>query len=160
MDDTNLLSSSTQGLIHMLSIAQEFYHLNNTKINFDKAILICNRDPTDNRLPLPDLPQPYSFDMGDDSFDITPLLNNQSFRFLGVWFTISLSSTYVKKQCKTECFYSATNLEIRDSHQINLLIYTIWFLFPNWTSDSRLQFCLNKNVREYLLSLEESLKIL
>src|SRR3954452_15251420 len=103
MDDTNLLSGSTQELTQMLSIAQEFYQLNNTKINFDKAILICNRDPTNNRLPLPDTPQPYPFDIGANSFDITPLLNNQSFRFLGVWFTLSLSSTYVKKQCKTEC---------------------------------------------------------
>jgi hypothetical protein len=54
MDDTNLLSSSTQGLMHMLSIAQEFYSLNNTKINFDKALLICNQDPSNNKLPLPD----------------------------------------------------------------------------------------------------------
>src|SRR3954454_24663950 len=103
MDDTNLLSGSTQGLTQMLSIAQEFYQLNNTKINFDKAMQICNRDPTDNRLPFLDTPQLYSFDMGANSFDITPLLNNQLFRFLGLWFTLFLSSTYVKKQCKTEC---------------------------------------------------------
>src|SRR4051794_14057288 len=58
MDDTNLLSSSTQGLTHMLSIAQEFYSLNNTKINFDKTILICNQNLNNNRLPLPDIPTP------------------------------------------------------------------------------------------------------
>src|SRR4051812_6569966 len=102
MDDTNLLSSSTQGLTHMLSIAQEFYSLNNTKINFDKAMLICNRDPNDNRLPLPDTPTSYSFAIETNNFDITPLTKNQSFRFLGVWFTLSLSPTYVKKQCRTE----------------------------------------------------------
>src|SRR5204863_5017640 len=51
MDDTNLVSSSSQGLSQMLTIAQEFYSFNNTKINFNKAVLICNRDPADNSLP-------------------------------------------------------------------------------------------------------------
>jgi hypothetical protein len=46
MDDTNLIFSSIDGLTHMLRTAQEFYDLNNTKINFNKAILICNRDPS------------------------------------------------------------------------------------------------------------------
>ena len=45
MDDTTLISSSIEGLMQMLSIAQEFYEMNNTKINFNKANLICNRSP-------------------------------------------------------------------------------------------------------------------
>src|SRR5256885_13150371 len=45
MDDTTLISSSIEGLDHLLNIAQEFYEFNNTKINFNKAELICNRDP-------------------------------------------------------------------------------------------------------------------
>src|SRR2546423_49262 len=43
MDDTTLISSSIKGLDHLLNIAQEFYEFNNTKINFSKAELICNR---------------------------------------------------------------------------------------------------------------------
>jgi hypothetical protein len=102
MDDTNLISTSTHGLSTMLKIAQEFYDFNNTKINFKKAILVCNRDPVVNSLPLPSAPAPFRFDLGASSFDITPLPKTESFRFLGVWFTLSLSSSYVKKQCTTE----------------------------------------------------------
>src|SRR4051812_30804379 len=126
MDDTNLLSSSTQGLTHMLSIAQEFYSLNNTKINFDKAMLICNRDPNNNRLPLPDTPTPYSFVIDTNSFDITPLTKNQSFRFLGVWFTLSLSPTYVKNNVEQRVPFSATSFETKDLPLINLPIYITW----------------------------------
>src|SRR5436305_9718989 len=35
MDDSNLIASHIDGLKHMITIAQEFYDLNNTKINFD-----------------------------------------------------------------------------------------------------------------------------
>src|SRR4051812_547825 len=40
MNDTTLISSSIEGLDHLLNIAQEFYNMNNTKINFNKAELI------------------------------------------------------------------------------------------------------------------------
>src|SRR4051795_4222130 len=43
MDDTTLISSSIEGLNQLLDIAQEFYDMNNTKINFNKAELKCNR---------------------------------------------------------------------------------------------------------------------
>jgi hypothetical protein len=102
MDDTNLISSSTAGLQQMLARAQEFYQLNNTKINFNKAILICNRNPVSNNNCLPDIPSPCTFDLGPASFDITPLKKGESFRFLGVWFNMDLSPTYVKRQCTTE----------------------------------------------------------
>ena len=51
MDDTTLISSSLNGLTDMLNIANEFYEMNNTKINFDKAELITNRDPNDSDNP-------------------------------------------------------------------------------------------------------------
>src|SRR5204862_362014 len=50
MDDTTLISSSIENLDHLLNIAQEFYNMNNTKINFNKAKLICNRDPENSSL--------------------------------------------------------------------------------------------------------------
>src|SRR5437016_314794 len=102
MDDTNLIATSTDALTIMLNFAQEFYNFNNTKINFNKAIFICNRDPHNNEDPLPDPFLPYTFNVGDNSFDITPIPYNDSFRFLGVWFTLSLSPSHVKKQCLTE----------------------------------------------------------
>jgi len=87
MDDTNLVSSSTEGLLHMLSTAQEFYSFNNTKINFKKAVIVCNRDFSDNNLPISSQPSPYLFDLGPSSFSLAPLSPNESFHFLGVWFT-------------------------------------------------------------------------
>src|SRR5436309_16074754 len=84
MDDTNLISTSTDALTIMLNFAQEFYNFNNTKINFNKAIFICNKDPQDNELPLPDTLLPYTFNVSENSFNITPIPYNNSFRFLGV----------------------------------------------------------------------------
>jgi hypothetical protein len=102
MDDTNLISSSINGLTYMLRTAQEFYDLNNTKINFNKAILICNRDPFNPTSPLPPSLSPYRFDLLSTAFELTPLKLNESFRFLGVWFTLSLSKQFVKKQATTK----------------------------------------------------------
>src|SRR6266516_2297876 len=102
MDDTTLISSSIEGLTHMLSTAQEFYSFNNTKINFDKAVLICNRDPHNCSSPLPLVPTSYRFLAHNIDFHSTPIAPDVSFRFLGVWFTLSLNKKFVKKQCKTE----------------------------------------------------------
>src|SRR3954451_11585852 len=73
MDDTTLISSSTEGLLHLLDIAQEFYNMNNTKINFNKAELICNRDPTNHTSPIPDHPVPYNFKTSAIDFTCPPL---------------------------------------------------------------------------------------
>jgi hypothetical protein len=102
MDDTNLIAASIHGIENMLNIAQEFYNFNNTKANPDKAILICNRDPSNMELPLPPTPIPHEFNIHNSQLSLTPLPFNESFRFLGVWFTLSLSSKFVKNQCKTE----------------------------------------------------------
>src|SRR5947209_2461623 len=111
MDDTNLFATSSDALTIMLNFAQEFYNFNNTKINFSKAILICNRDPLNNEDPLPLSPLPYTVNVIDNNFDITPIPHNDSFRFLGVWFTLSLSTSYVKKQCLTEYRLFAAKLK-------------------------------------------------
>src|SRR4051794_18654395 len=102
MDDTTLVSSSIIGLIQMLNVANEFYHMNNTKINFLKADLITNRDPSSPEEPLSSTPTPYTFNLITDSFTITPIAPKDSFRFLGVWFTLAISSAFVKAQCRTE----------------------------------------------------------
>src|SRR3954454_20334649 len=102
MDDTTLISSSIEGLNQLLGIAQEFYDMNNTKINFNKAELICNRNPSNPSTKLPDFPEPFNFKSSVVNFTCTLLLTNTSFRFLGVWFTLSLNKKFVKKQCRTE----------------------------------------------------------
>jgi len=95
----------------MLATAQEFYNLNNTKVNFNKAVLICNRDPNDQLRALQPTPLPYHFELGPNSFDIQPLPYSESFRFLGVWFTLSLTQSYVKKQCAAEYNLFASKLQ-------------------------------------------------
>ena len=96
MDDTNLIASSTDGIINMLQVAQEFYDMNNTKINFSKAVFVCNRDPTHNCKLLPRDPIPFTFPIGSSPFTLTPIKESDSFRFLGVWFSLSTRSTFVK----------------------------------------------------------------
>src|SRR5581483_8277527 len=71
MDDTNLISSSTEGIVTMFSTAQEFYNFNNTKINFQKAIMVCNRDLSDNNLPISSQPASFTFNLGDHSFALS-----------------------------------------------------------------------------------------
>ena len=113
MDDTNLISSSVDGITHMLGLAQEFYSFNNTKINFDKAIFICNRDPTNPLLPPSHTPAPYTFNLASTSFDLIPLVPSESFRFLGVWFSLNLAKSFVKKQCRTEYNLFASKLRYK-----------------------------------------------
>src|SRR3989440_6183746 len=102
MNDTTLISLSIEGLDHLLNITQEFYEFNNTKINFNKAELICNRDPSNPTSQLPDSPSPYNFKSETLDFSCIPLPPKTSFRFLGVWFTLTLNKQFIKKQCRTE----------------------------------------------------------
>src|SRR3954471_11285841 len=102
MNDTMLILSSIKGLNQLLNIAQEFYDMNNTKINFNKAELICNRDPSNPSTKLPDQLTPFNFKSSIVDFTCIPLPPNTSFRFLGIWFTLSLNKKFVKKQCRTE----------------------------------------------------------
>src|SRR3954470_24667186 len=80
MNDTMLISSSIEGLNQLLDIAQEFYDMNNTKINFNKAELICNRDLSNSSTKLPDLLVPFNFKSLMIDFTCTPLSLNTSFR--------------------------------------------------------------------------------
>ena len=95
MDDTNLVASSLDGIRCMLDTAQGFYALNNTKINFDKAIFSTNRNPHNVLADLPSAPSAYTFHLSQTSFSLTPLPMSASFRFLGVWFSLSSSQSFV-----------------------------------------------------------------
>ena len=97
MDDTTLISLTIDGITSMLNLANEFYKMNNTKINFTKAELITNRVPSDPELPASFQPSSYHFNLCNNSFDITSLHPSDSFRFLGVWFSIKQNPLFVKK---------------------------------------------------------------
>jgi exonuclease III len=102
MDDSTLISSSIEGLTEMLNVAQEFYLMNNTQANPNKYILISN---------MLKRPTVVTFNTTFNSFSITSRKANESFRFLGVWFSFSPHSTHIHKQIKTE--YSQFNNIIR-----------------------------------------------
>src|SRR5277367_3459118 len=102
MDDTNLVVSSIDGISSMLNIAQGFYDLDNTKINPAKAIFITNRDPSNPNEALPLIPLSHDFHIGNSVFALTPLPLSASFRFLGVWFSLNSSHSFVLNQCRSE----------------------------------------------------------
>src|SRR3954449_11820582 len=54
----------------------------------------------DNSVPF--CPPPHQFRLNTSSFSITSLLPNSSFRFLGVWFSLTNNIPFVKKQCRME----------------------------------------------------------
>ena len=84
MNDTTLISFSLNGLTNMLNLASEFYEMNNTKINFDKAELITNRNPSDSDKSAPLYLISHQFRLRTFFFSITPISLNSLFRFLGV----------------------------------------------------------------------------
>jgi hypothetical protein len=111
MDDTTLVTSDINAMTDMLNIANKFYAMNNTKINFSKADLITNRDPSNPSIHLPRSPVPFTFNLERASFSITPLASDSSFRFLGVWFSIKGFMSFIKQQCRTK--YSTFAAKLR-----------------------------------------------
>src|SRR5438034_7294866 len=99
MDDSTLIASSKAGLTTLLSITEEFYGLNNTAANHSKYVLISTdmKQPQDISFNL--IPSPLH-----TTNSITIRSNDpiQSFRFLGVWFNLSISTKFVKTQLTRE----------------------------------------------------------
>src|SRR5437016_1304825 len=105
MDNTNLVATSHEGLNNMLQVSQEFFGYNNTKINFNKAVLICNRDPHDPLLPLNNKSETAAVSFLANTpheFSIKPIKPNETFRFLGVWFNINTTRQQILKLCKAD----------------------------------------------------------
>ncbi|EXX65235.1 hypothetical protein RirG_135210 [Rhizophagus irregularis DAOM 197198w] len=100
MDDSTLISSSKEGIEHMLSITEEFYCLNNTSANHDKYVLATNAIATSRDL------SPIAFNLMTSSLNtttnitVTPILMSSSFCFLGVWFNINGSRNFIRQQFK------------------------------------------------------------
>ncbi|GBC33018.2 RNA-directed DNA polymerase from mobile element jockey-like [Rhizophagus irregularis DAOM 181602=DAOM 197198] len=103
MDDSTLISSSKDGMEHMLSITEEFYCLNNTSANHNKYVLATNAVATSRDL------SPIAFNLMTSPLNtttnitVTPIPMSSSFRFLGVWFNINGSRNFIRQQLKREC---------------------------------------------------------
>ncbi|PKY34595.1 hypothetical protein RhiirB3_395645, partial [Rhizophagus irregularis] len=102
MDDSTLISSSKEGMEHMLSITEEFYCLNNTSANHNKYVLATNAIATFRDL------SPIAFNLMTSSLNtttniiVTPIPMSSFFRFLGVWFNINGSRNFIQQQLKRE----------------------------------------------------------
>ncbi|CAB5367604.1 unnamed protein product [Rhizophagus irregularis] len=94
MDDSTLIASSKIGIEDRLCITAEFYTLNNVQANSAKYVLLSSSSPS----------LQIIFDLSPSSLVTTTSLSlsslalNTSFRFLGVWFSLSASSHFVLKQ--------------------------------------------------------------
>ncbi|GBB94064.1 hypothetical protein RclHR1_22850005 [Rhizophagus clarus] len=114
MDDSTLISSSKVGLKHMLSITEEFYMLNNTSANHQKYVLISNLLPLTTTSTI----SPVDFDLQlstlnrISSISVTPISITFLFRFLGVWFNLTGSCDFIKKQIASECNSFAATLRL------------------------------------------------
>ncbi|PKY48961.1 hypothetical protein RhiirA4_464735, partial [Rhizophagus irregularis] len=97
MDDSTLIASSKSGIEDRLSITAEFYTLNNVQANSAKYVLLSSSDPSST----------VTFDLipsllnSDISLSLSSLALGTSFRFLGVWFSLSASSQFVLKQARS-----------------------------------------------------------
>jgi hypothetical protein len=97
MDDTTLLAKDQLQLEAMLDMANEFYNLNDIKINKDKSELLLKKlDKSFN----------YSNSLmirfGSEYINIKPKDPSESIRILGVWFNVKDDKNFVFSQAKSE----------------------------------------------------------
>ncbi|EXX50518.1 hypothetical protein RirG_270100 [Rhizophagus irregularis DAOM 197198w] len=97
MDDSTLIASSKSGIEDRLSITAEFYTLNNVQANSAKYVLLSSSNPS-SVIFFGLSPSPL---IDDNTFTLTSLTLNTSFRFLEVWFSLSASSQFVLKQARS-----------------------------------------------------------
>ncbi|CAB4437699.1 unnamed protein product [Rhizophagus irregularis] len=81
MDDSTLVSSSLDGLENLLSIARDFYFLNNITANFQKYELVSSK--LGNTLVTFNLTSEISNHLPPMSFSLQALKLSTSFRFFG-----------------------------------------------------------------------------
>ncbi|CAB4406050.1 unnamed protein product [Rhizophagus irregularis] len=98
MDDSTLISASLDGLQSLLSIARDFYFINNITANFSKYELVCSL-PNSNSIIFSLISEIPSL-IGAMDLQLTPLKLSSSFRFLGVWFNLQGSPSFVISQIK------------------------------------------------------------
>ncbi|CAB4431626.1 unnamed protein product [Rhizophagus irregularis] len=97
MDDSTLIASSKSGIEDRLSITAEFYTLNNVQANSAKYVLLSSSNPS-SIVSFAISPSPL---VSNNTLTLTSLALNTSFRFLGVWFSLSASSQFVLKQARS-----------------------------------------------------------
>ncbi|GBC33470.1 reverse transcriptase family protein [Rhizophagus irregularis DAOM 181602=DAOM 197198] len=98
LDNSTLIASSLSGLEQLLSIARDFYFLNNITANFSKYELISSS--ANNNLISFQLESEILDHLSSISFSLQALRLSSSFHFLGVWFNLQGSPNFVLSQLK------------------------------------------------------------
>ncbi|GBC50547.1 hypothetical protein GLOIN_2v1790829 [Rhizophagus irregularis DAOM 181602=DAOM 197198] len=96
VDDSTLIASSKSGIEDRLSITAKFYTLNNIQANSAKYVLLSSFSPS-SKIVFDLSPSPLII---ESSLPLSSLALNTSFRFLGVWFSLSASPQFVLKQAR------------------------------------------------------------
>ncbi|GBC46024.2 hypothetical protein GLOIN_2v1783661 [Rhizophagus irregularis DAOM 181602=DAOM 197198] len=124
MDDSTLISSSKEGMEHMLSITEEFYCLNNTSANHNKYVLATNAVAASQDLSSIAFTLLISSLNTTPNITVTPIPMSSSFHFLGVWFNINGSRNFIRQQLKQECnSFSATLRPVKLTVQQVVYLY-------------------------------------
>ncbi|EXX71243.1 hypothetical protein RirG_080200 [Rhizophagus irregularis DAOM 197198w] len=136
MDDSTLVASSKSGIEDRLSITAEFYTLNNVHANSAKYVLLFSSDPS-SVIFFGLSPPPL---INNNTLTLTSLALTTSFRFLGVWFSLSASSQFVLKQARSMVKDMAALLTLK-----KLLAQHVAYLY-NAVLLSRLEFRLQTSL--------------
>ena len=106
MDDTTWITETKESLEEILKIADDFYNLNNIKVNKEKSELLVN---------IPDEPyiydHPITLKFGRERIRITPKKHKESARILDVWVNLDGDRKFVIQQCKNEVIRVANILK-------------------------------------------------
>jgi len=93
MDDTLWLAKSRENLTEIMKVADSFYDLNFIKVNWDKSVLLTNKNH---------LCQPITLPSINGTTTIHPLPTNDSIRYLGVWISLGSNKTFISKSLINE----------------------------------------------------------
>src|SRR5437762_809197 len=106
MDDTTWITETKESLEEILKIADNFYNLNNIKVNKEKLELLVN---------IPDDPYIYDYPItlkfGQKRIRITPKKHKESARILGIWVNLDSDHKFDIQQCKNEVIRVANILK-------------------------------------------------
>ena len=95
MDDSTWLANKKETLEQILEIADQFFTLNNIKVNKDKSELLVSS-------PSYNTSQPISIKFGHENISLLPKNYTEVARILGVWINLDGSKKFVIKQMKDE----------------------------------------------------------
>src|SRR2546421_11827990 len=122
MDDTIWIAENQNNMESILSIADDFYLLNNIKVNKEKSKLLAKRSGKEKTIPR------LQLSFGRETIDITPAIYRESVRILGVWINLAGHRKYVLQQACMEIL-SMCNIIKRKPITDKQLFYIIWLLY-------------------------------